>query len=269
MSLPGRCCRALLTGLLLGGQFSAAASAVAAAPVPARVVSLDLCSDWLLSVHAGRDQVAGLSPMGQRFAAGHGPAPRWRAHDGSLEQVIALQPDLVLVGPYNAARLRQRLQALGVPVAVTPLPTSLDAVVGLEQTVLDLLGADRHRARAPLPLPVLAADAPRLLVLGANGIATGRGTFENEVIERAGWRNYLAGDGYQRLEMEALVADPPDAILWAAPVSPAKANAFAEHRALRAVVPPPRWLHTDNWRWECPGPWTWDLVEQLRQWRWQ
>ena len=240
-----------------------------AAPVPGRVVSLDLCSDWILSVHAQAGQVAALSPMGQRFGARYGPPSHWPEHDGSLEQVIALKPDLVLVGPYNAVRLRQRLQALGVRVEVTDLPTSLDAVAGFERQVLDLIGGDRARAHPPLPAPPGDAAAPRLLVLGANGIATGRGTFENEVIERAGWRNYMAGQGYLRLDMEAVVADPPDAILWAAPVSPAKANAFAEHRALRAVVPPPRWLHTDNWRWECPGPWTWELVEQLRQWRWR
>ena len=213
------------------------------AGVPQRVVSLDLCSDWILGEHADKGQVAGLSAMGQRFDARYGPASGWPSHDGSLEQVVALQPDLVLVGPYNASALRQSLQALG------------------------LLGGDPSRAHPVLPMPALAADAPRLLVLGANGVGTGLQTFENEVIARAGWRNYLALPGYVRLDMEALVADPPDAILWAAPTSPAKANAFAGHRALLAVVPPPRWLKTDNWRWECPGPWTWSLVEQLQQWR--
>ena len=237
------------------------------AGVPQRVVSLDLCTDWILGEHADMGQVAGLSAMGRRFDARYGPASGWPSHDGSLEQVVALQPDLVLVGPFNASALRQRLQALGVRVEVTPLPTSLDAVAGFERQVLDLLGGDPARAHAVVPLTPLAADAPRLLVLGANGVGTGLGTFENEVIARAGWRNYLAVPGYVRLDMEVLVADPPDAILWAAPTSPARANAFAGHRALLAVVPPPRWLQTDNWRWECPGPWTWILVEQLQQWR--
>ena len=251
----------VLAALLPGGR--------AVAAPPQRVVSLDLCSDWILGVHARPGQVAGLSPMTARFGARLGAVEAWPRHDGSLEQVIALKPDLVVVGPYNAGRLRERLLALGVRVEVTPLPSSLSQVAGFERQVLGLLGADPARARTPAPAVAPDAAAPRVLVLGANGIATGRGTFENEVIERAGWRNYLAAEGYQRLDMEAVVADPPEAILWAAPTSPARANAFAEHRALRAVVPPPRWLHTDNWRWECPGPWTWDLVEQLRQWRWQ
>lgn len=238
-----------------------------ASEVPQRVVSLDLCSDWMLTVHAQPGQQVTLSPMGRRFGARYGPVGHWPEHDGSLEQIMALAPDRVLVGPYNATRLRQRLQALGVAVSVTPLPTSLDEVADLERQVLVLLGGNPDRTHPGLPRTPPDAHAPRLLVLGANGVGTGRGTFESEVLERAGWRNYLAAPGYLQLDMEALVADPPDAILWAAPVSPARANAFAQHRALLAVVPPPRWLHTDNWRWECPGPWTWALVAQLRQWR--
>lgn len=252
---------------LLSGLAGLLAAGMAVAGAPQRVVSLDLCTDWMLTVHAAPGQVAALSPMGRRFGARYGPVGDWPVHDGSLEQVIALRPDRVIVGPYNAVRLRQRLQALGVRVDVTALPTSLDGVAAFERQVLGLLGADPVRARVPLPRPAPDPAAPRLLVLGANGVGTGRGTFENEVLERAGWRNYLDAEGYVRLDMEALVADPPAAILWAAPVSPALANAFAGHRALRAVVPPPRWLHTDNWRWECPGPWTWGLVDQLRRWR--
>ena len=243
------------------------AVAVAGSDAPQRVVSLDLCTDWILTVHADPSRIAALSPMGQRFGARFGPVSGWPEHDGSLEQVIALKPDRVIVGPYNAVRLRQRLEALGIPVDVTRLPTSLDGVAAFEQQVLDLLGRDPSRARAPIARPAVDPTAPRLLVLGANGVGTARGTFESEVLERAGWRNYLDAEGYVRLDMENVVSDPPDAILWAAPVSPARANAFADHRALRAVVPPPRWLHTDNWRWECPGPWTWDLVDQLRRWR--
>lgn len=258
--------RARRATLLLGLAGLLPAGPGLAAP-PQRVVSLDLCSDWILTVHAAPGQIAALSPMGRRFGARYGPVGGWPEHDGSLEQVIALRPDRVIVGPYNASRLRQRLQALGVRVEVTALPTSLDQVAVFERQVLGLLGGDPSRARAPAPKPAADPAAPRLLVLGANGIATGRGTFEGEVIERAGWRNYLQAEGYQRLDIEALVADPPAAILWAAPVSPALANAFAGHRALRTVVPAPRWLHTDNWRWECPGPWTWDLVGQLRRWR--
>ena len=63
-----------------------------------------------------------------------------------------------------------------------------------------------------------------------------------------------------------MAADPPDAVLWAAPEHRALANQFAEHAALRRAVPAERWLATDYWRWQCPGPWTWELIGQLHQW---
>lgn len=51
----------------------------------------------------------------------------------------------------------------------------------------------------PLPAPASrpsrhqTAPRKRLLLLGANGIGTGRGTFESGVMEHAGWTNYFAG----------------------------------------------------------------------------
>ena len=73
--------------------------------------------------------------------------------------------------------------------------------------------------------------------------------------------------GYVQLDLERMAAHPPDAVLWAAPSSRALANRFAEHPVLKRVIPPSRWLTTDYWRWQCPGPWTWDLIRQLQQWR--
>ena len=89
--------RARRATLLLGLAGLLPAGPGLAAP-PQRVVSLDLCSDWILTVHAAPGQIAALSPMGRRFGARYGPVGGWPEHDGSLEQVIALRPDRVIVG---------------------------------------------------------------------------------------------------------------------------------------------------------------------------
>ncbi len=54
-----------------------------------RVVSLDLCMDRMLALHADREQVAALSPMHKRFPLPW-PLEGWPSHDGSLEQVFSL-----------------------------------------------------------------------------------------------------------------------------------------------------------------------------------
>lgn len=230
-----------------------------------RIVSLDLCTDWMLARYADPAHVAALSPMHRRYPVEWLPADR-PFHDGSLEHILALKPDLVITGQYNALLLRNRLRSLGVRVEVMPLPTTLAQVTAYEQRLLSLIGMPASSASVPpaaLPPP---RTRKRLLLLGANGIGTGRGSFESEIIERAGWSNYLEDEGYLRLDLEQIATAPPDAILWSAPSSNALANRFAEHPVLRQSKAPIQWLSTDYWRWQCPGPWTWELIQELHQW---
>jgi len=232
---------------------------------PERALSLGLCADWLLAHHADRAHVVALSQLQRRYPIDW-IGPEWPMHDGSLEQIIALRPDLVLAGQFSATQLRQRLESLGVHTQVLPLPRTLVEVVDYEKRFLRALQLPESRA-STVPAPMPRPDRPqRLLLLGANAIGTGRGTLEHEILEHAGWSNYLTEPGYQRLDLERIASDPPDAILWAAPRHRALANQFAEHPALSRAVPAERWLTSEFWRWQCPGPWTWELIGQLHQW---
>lgn len=250
----------VLLALLLAGLAGRAPAAPAA-----RIVSLDLCTDWLLAHYAEPARVAALSPYHARYPVDW-LAPGWPSHDGSLERILQLRPDLVIAGEYNAPLLRRRLAALGVRVEVLVLPKSVADIQDYERHMLRLLDLPETRASQPPPARAEVKTGKRLLLLGANGIGTGRDTFEQGVLTRAGWRNYLTESGYVHLDLERLVADPPDAVLWSAPDSRALANRFAELPVLSRAVPPGRWFSTDYWRWQCPGPWTWELVGQLQRW---
>lgn len=250
--------------------FAMQATARAATPsdsrqeVPQRIVSLDLCSDWMLLNYAPRTQVAALSPMRGTWRVADPWPHDWPTHDGSLERILSLKPDLVLVGPYNAALLRARLKELGVRVAVLPLPQRLDEIADYEKQFLALIGQPTARAAAPTN-ETAAAKRKRLLFLDSNGVGLGANTLEDDVMRRAGWNNYVRHDGFENLDIEKLLGDPPDAVLWSSPSKPAIAERFAEQPALRRAIPPARWLKTDTWRWQCPGPWTFDLVRQLER----
>lgn len=204
-----------------------------------------------------------LSPYVYRYPVDW-VAPDWPTHDGRLERILELAPDLVITGELNALTLRTRLSELGVHVEVLPLPRSLSDITDYEARLLSLLGLPLDRADGEVASAEVRQNGKRLLLLGANGIGTGRQTFEHDVIERAGWRNYLKHDGYIPLDLEQIASDPPDAVVWAAPDAAALANRFAEHRVLRKAVPAERWVITDYWRWQCPGPWTWELVKELQ-----
>ena len=241
------------------------ANAVDAQPKPQRVVSLDLCLDWMLTHYLPQQQVIALSPMPTLYPTDWFN-PNWPQHDGSLEHIYSLKPDLVLVGQFAAGTLRERLKSLGVPVEVLPLPTTLQGIVEYQEQFLAAAGLPKTLASALPEASPKPAQAKRLLLLGANGVGTGTATLEHDILQHAGWDNYLTSPGYQTLDLERIVSDPPDAVLWAAPKNRALANRFAEHSALKKVIPAERWLHTDYWRWQCPGPWMWALIGQLNSW---
>lgn len=236
-------------------------------PVYESIVSLDLCMDWLLAFYADPAQVAALSPLHRRF-----PLPiqsqNWPVHDGSLEQIVSLNADLVVVGEFNALLLRSRLERLGHPVEVLSLPRSLEEVEIYLNQFFQLLGLTASKRIAEDQWPrEFDKDAPRLLLLGANGVGTGQQTFEDQLLTQAGWQNYVLASGYVRLDLEQLAIDPPDAILWSAPESAALANQFAQHPVLSKLLPASAWLSLDYWRWQCPGPWTYELIDQLAELR--
>ena len=265
------------------------------------ILSLDLCSDWLIAHYSKPDRVNALSQMSAR----HEPpmtAQGWTTHDGSLEDILRRRPERVVVGAFNASVLRSRLSALGVPVFVINTIHDLQALEIETQRLLTLL----HEADALAPQFVAAAGRPvaqrrgpekagdtqnpreapandqpgliaqivpqpearlgrgRLLLLGPNGYGTGPGTFESDLLHAAGWRNHLDHPGHQALDLETLVRHPPDAVVWSTLPGAALAHRFAEHRGLRRALPPERWIRTDPWRWQCPGPWSHELIRQLQ-----
>lgn len=230
-----------------------------------KILSLDLCTDWMLARYADPSQVLALSPLIHQYPLD------WidtnlGTHDGTIEQILELKPDLVITGQYNAIILRQRLQELGIRVEILSLPENLSQVNHYVKHFQSLLKQTiNNDQQLPLPPTPENNDKPRLLLLGANGIGTGRGTFENDILTSAGWTNYLQNKGYLNLDLEQLTTDPPDAILWSAPASVALSNLFAEHPALKRAIPEERWLKTASWKWRCPGPWTWDLINDLQK----
>ncbi len=227
------------------------------------IVSLDLCTDWMLLKYASRSQVLAFSPLLYRYRADWVP-DGLPVHDGSLEQLLQLQPELVLSGEYNAIILRKRLLQLGLKVDVMPLPDSLQSIMDYE---LHFNSVVNNKTQAKIIINQFPKKNRTLLLLGANGIGTGKGTLENDIIESSGWSNYVQQQGYVNLNLEHLVNDPPDAVLWSAPVSNSLANLFAQHSVLDALMDKQQWGGSEYWQWQCPGPWSYDLIRELAGWK--
>jgi iron complex transport system substrate-binding protein len=220
--------------LLLGGV-----AAPSVAPRPARIVSLTpALTEILFAVGAG-DRVVGVTDY-----CDYPPEAKTRTKVGgyvnpSIEAVVALKPDLVVVspGPGNRdAALAMRRAGLRVEVVqAETLDESLaaiDAVAGMTGNATEGKAlVERIRSRLAAVSQRVAA-LPRVAALFCLQvdpiIAAGKGTLPSELLEIAGGRNVVTEPRYPRLGLEAVVAGKPELILQSRMDAPAPGEQGAE-----------------------------------------
>jgi len=143
----------------------------------------------------------------------------------SVEKVVGLQPDLVLVpnASHFPERVRQ-LRAAGLTVYVFPLAESVDDVVDKTRRTGRLVGAcdgadetaDRMDAEFDTVREAVdGEERPRVLYVFF-GFTAGEGTFVDELITTAGGRNVAAMadiEGYKRINDETVLAFKPEWIV--------------------------------------------------------
>jgi iron complex transport system substrate-binding protein len=182
--------------------------------------------------------------------------------DPSVEAVIALKPDLVLVQPSPGnQRPVERMAELGVPVLLLPLQTIADTLAALRavgqalghekeaEAIISRFEATRVRIReAARKLPT-----PRvLLVYGFEPlVVAGPGSFANELLRDAGAVNVAAdaGSAYPVYSVERAVRARPDVVVDAADVDVGKEKIQALPGLSEA-----RWVEVPSLALLQPGP---------------
>jgi ABC-type Fe3+-hydroxamate transport system substrate-binding protein len=170
-------------------------------------------------------------------------------YNPSLESVVALEPDLVVLVPSAEQRdFRGRLEALGIDVLVLP-NISVEEIL----TSIEVLGARVGRvaqARARVEeirrtfVRVRAAAEGRppvraVVVLQRDPLfVVGRGSFIDEMLRAAGVDNVARDlpDPYPRAAVEWLIAAAPEVILDAADEPPPAAVFWARWPSIPAVA---------------------------------
>jgi iron complex transport system substrate-binding protein len=248
-----------------------AGSAQAAGPAR-RVVSLNPSLTAIVIALSGRDALVGVDDYSARSPDARGLPSVGGLYNPSLEAVVALTPDLVVLVPSAEQRgFRERLEALGIrrlvldPVSFEDVLAAigkLGAAIGREREAAARVAAIRRtRERveaAARPLPVLRG----VLVLQREPLfVAGAGTFVDDMLDSLRVVNVAAEQPgrWPRLAREWLLVAAPELILDAAPdPEPALAH-WSRWSSLpavqrRAVVDIPEGVAT------LPGP---DLDEAL------
>ncbi len=268
-------------------RFGAAVTAVAmallaigatpASAKPERIVSMNLCTDQLVMLLADRERIASVSFLAAdpHVSALAGEVGGLRLNHGLAEEIMLMNPDLVISGTFTTRPTVFLLRKLGYPVVEVPVASSLDDIRSNIRAVAEAIG-ELARGEAMIAafdskLPPLAAaragPRPMAVLYWANGYTSGQDTLVNAAVEAAGFRTLgreLGLAGTSQLPLETLLAAKPDIlILGRDRDEPALATETFWHPALqRAFATRPR-ISVPDHLWVCGTPFIADAIARL------
>jgi iron complex transport system substrate-binding protein len=244
--------------------------------IPARVVSINLCTDQLAMLLAAPGQLYSVSHLAAQtdLSALAGQARQYAPNHGLAEEIFVMKPDLVLAGTFTTRATIGMLRRLGFRVEEFAPAASFADIESAVQRLGGLLG---QQAKADQLLQHLNEELarygrapekrPSAATYYANNYTSGRGTLMAEAMQRAGLSNMaetLGAKGVTRLPLEVLVMNAPDLLIGSArqPRAPALAEEMLAHPALRAIAGSDQIAVPDKY-WLCGTPFTAEAVRVL------
>lgn len=213
--------------LLLGS-----APASAAAPGPQHVMSLSMCTDDLLLELLPPERIASVTYYSRDPSNSYQwpLAAKVRVNSGTVEEVLAEKPDLVLAGTYTTPAARSVLKKLHLPLLEVPPAADFDEIRAVTRQVAHALGRDAVGdaliAKMDSTLQELAASRPpqsiRVAAWGEGGSIPGRGTMFDTILRAAGGVNIAASldsGPYTSFDVEQLLMAHPDILAYASHIT--------------------------------------------------
>ncbi len=200
---------------------------------PQSIVSLTLGTDELLAALLADEpgRVAALSHLadapGISNLAGASLAGFTSTRvEADPEQIIALEPDLVLAATFTDEAVRQQLTAAGIPVIAvgdfTSVPAMLDnitwlgQILGVRATAQRLVGDLLDRLEAIAGKTATLEQRRSLIYLSTDNWIAGCQTTLDDMISRAGGINAACAaglDGWKQVDAETLITLDPEVIV--------------------------------------------------------
>lgn len=256
-----------LAALLSGGAAPAQEAAKAPPVPPARVVSMNLCTDQLAMMLAGEGQLISVSHLARdrRTSAMADQALDYPINHARAEEIFLLDPDLVIAGVYSPRATIDMLRRLGVPVAQMQPARSLDEVRDRITEMGTLLGRDAAAAgmlaaydRDLAALRRDPAGGPRAALYEANGWTSGDASLAGRILLAAGLRNVATDAGYVHggaMPLEVLVMAAPDMIINTAPFEgQSRSEDILKHPVITALREGRPGAGLRNSDWICGTP---------------
>ena len=220
--------RALALGLALAACAPTPVTRTGAGGGPT-IVSLNPCSDAVLAEIADPRQLLAISAYSLNPASSSmdlAKARGFRAIGGTLEEIVALKPDLVVADNFLPPATAAALEVLGIKLVRLPIAHSVDeskaqvaALAALAGRPVEGAGLVRRiDAALAKAAPPAGAEPVSAVVWQSGGIVPGDASLIADLLRRTGFRNLAAARGLGQadvLPLEEMLADPPRLILAA------------------------------------------------------
>ena len=198
--------------------------------VPQRIVSLAPSNTEILFAIGAGDQVVGRDQLSDFPEEAQAVTDIGSTYgDLNTELIVSLNPDLVLAAEVNTPEQVQQLEDLGLTVYYLKNPLTLEEMYGNLEIVAQLTGHEEEAAALieSLQARVVAVDEKIAPLSSRPGVfyeldatdpakpfTAGKGTFIDQLIERAGGFNIASDlEDYPQMSLEQVVAADPAFII--------------------------------------------------------
>jgi iron complex transport system substrate-binding protein len=194
---------------------------------PPTIVSLNPCTDAILADVAEPDQLLAISHYSHDPRASSMPvaeARRYRVTGGTVEEVLALDPDLVVAGSFLDPPTVQAFRRLGIRVETVGIASSVEESEAQVRRLAILSGNEARGealvARIERSLAAARRHGPAVsaLVWQEGGLVPGPDTLVAQLLANSGFTSHSAARGLGQgayLPLEHVLADPPQVVIAA------------------------------------------------------
>ena len=249
--------------LTIGGCARVTPGAPATHPT---IVSLNPCADAILAEVAAPGQLLAIShyshdPRGSSMPLAQ--ARRYRAIGGTVEEIAALAPDLVVGDSFTAPATQAALRRLNIRFAALPIAPTVAASEAQVRWLAKLaergdagerlVSAIERSLASAMPPPGWASRSA--IVWQGGGLVAGDEALIAGLMERAGFRSAAAVRGLGQgaiLPLEAMLTDPPQVIFTSGDPR-AEQNRLLRHPVLAGLRQTAR-ARLDPGLFYCGGP---------------
>jgi iron complex transport system substrate-binding protein len=238
-----------------------------------KVVSLDYCADQFVLKLLPRANILAVSPDAHRdFSYMRDAVAGLRQVRPVAEDVLALQPDLIVRSYGGGPRAVSFFERAGVPVLQVPFANNLEDIRATTLMMADRLGASERGREvvADMDSRLAAIDAgkpPRsTLYMTPNGATSGTNTLIHEMLLAANLDNFEQRPGWHSIPLERLAYAQPELVAAAffdgGTSHPAMWSAMRHPVAQRQVSEQPTVMLQGAWT-SCGGWFLVDAIEAL------